>query len=237
MENTANQVGGLSAEDIAFDKKINNLGRYTSIIALAGMFAVPIVITLAFGIEVKFGEMIAVAGSLIALFAPMAIVENISYYAVIGAGGVYLSCISGNIMNMKLPCALSGMQIAGVEPGSKKGDIISILSIGISSLVTTIILFLGMLVVGEVLAPLLSNEILAPGFANIMPALMGALAVPMVIKNGKISVAPVVISLAICIIMGPAWVQSKQSYLLPVLMLLSVGVSYLMYKKGMLDEK
>ena len=176
---SSNAAGGADAQDLAFDNKINRLGRYTSILALAGMFAVPIVISIVNGIDVNFAEVAAVGGSLIAMFAPMAIVENISYYTIIGAGGVYLSCITGNIMNMKLPCALSGMKIANVEPGSKQGDIISILSIGISSLVTSLILFLGMLVVGEFLSPLLSHPVLKPGFDNIMPALMGAVAVPM----------------------------------------------------------
>lgn len=228
---------GINELDLAFDNKINRLGRYTSILALIAMFSVPVIISIANGIQVNYAEVAAVGGSLIAMFAPIAIVENISYYTIIGAGGVYLSCITGNIMNMKLPCALSGMQIAGVEPGSKQGDIISIICIAISSIVTAVILFLGMLVVGEFLSPLLSNPVLKPGFDNIMPALMGAVAVPMFLKNAKIAAVPLIISLALSIIMGVAFVQRYQSYFLPVIMLISVLASYVMHKKGMLDKK
>lgn len=224
-------------QDIAFDNKINNMGRITSIMALIGMFMVPVVITLVYKIDVDWSVAGPLAGTLIAMFAPTAIVENISYYAVLGAGGVYLSCITGNIMNMKLPCALSGMQIAKVEPGSKKGDIISIISIGVSSLVTTIIIFLGMMIVGQFLAPLLDNPVLKPGFDNIMPALMGAIAVPQVLRNPKIAAGPLILAVAAYFILGKAGYSQYQSYLLLGIMLASVGISYLMYKKGVFEKK
>ena len=133
----SNQVSSQNNEQetsLAFDNAINNLGRITSVISLALMIAVPLIVTIVYQIELNTGEILAVAGGLIAMFAPMAVVENISYYPIIGAGGVYLSCITGNIMNMKLPSALSGMKLAGVEPGSAKGDVISIISIAVSSL-------------------------------------------------------------------------------------------------------
>lgn len=227
------------ASDQAFDNRVNFLGRWTSVIALLAMFAVPVVIILAFGINVDWSSAVPIAGSLIALFAPMAIVENVSYYAIIGAGGVYLSCITGNIMNMKLPCALSGMKIAGVEPGSKKGDIISIISIGVSSLITTAILFLGMLVIGRFLAPLLDNPVLKPGFDNIMPALMGAIAVPFVLgRNPRLAVFPVLTALFLYLspwghaLFSPFY----QSYTLLGVMAASVAAAWVMHKKGMLEQ-
>lgn len=234
-----NETANISAEknsSAAFDDKINLLGRYTSIIALLGMFSIPVVVSVVYGIDVDFGDVLAVGSSLVAMFAPMAIVENISYYAVLGAGGVYLSCITGNIMNMKLPCALSGMKIANVEPGSEGGDIISIICIGISSLVTSFILFAGMLVIGEFLSPLLTNPVLKPGFDNIMPALMGAVAVPFFIKSPKITVAPLLLALILSIIVGPTKVQRYQSYILPCVMVFSVAIAYLLHKKGMLAK-
>lgn len=221
----------------SFDNKVNNLGRITSIISLALMFCVPLITTIAYQIEVNVKEIAGVAGGLIAMFAPMAIVENISYYPIIGAGGVYLSCITGNIMNMKLPSALSGMKLAGVEPGSKEGDVISMISIAISSFVTVSILSLSMFIIGEFITPYLSHPTLAPAFANIMPALLGALVTPFVIKSVKISVTPFAISILLCIFLGGAFVQRYQSYFLPLIMICSVAAAYVMYKKGMLAPK
>lgn len=238
MKKSKADIAAISAADQAFDNRINFLGRWTSVIALLAMFAIPAVVILTFGIEIDWPTAIPIAGSLIAMFAPMAIVENISYYAVIGAGGVYLSCITGNIMNMKLPCALSGMKIAGVEPGSKKGDIISIISVGVSSLVTTVILFLGMLIIGRFLAPLLDNPVLKPGFDNIMPALMGAISVPFVIKSPRLAVFPISFTLVLYLSPLGATLFSPfyQSYTLMGIMAASVASAYVLHKNGAQDK-
>ena len=224
-------------EDEAFDNKINFLGRWTSILAILAMLMVPCVVTLVFEIQVNLSQAIPIAIGLISMFAPMAIVENISYYPIIGAGGVYFSCITGNIMNMKLPCALSGRSIAGVEPGSRKGDIISILAVAVSSLVTTAILFISMLAIGQFLAPVLSNPILQPGFANILPALMGAVAVPFVIRSPRLSVFPIILCLVmyLCPIGKTVFFSPYyQSYTMLGVMLLSVAAAYFMHKQGLL---
>ncbi|MDR1514604.1 MAG: hypothetical protein LBS45_02835 [Synergistaceae bacterium] len=221
----------------AFDDKINNLGRITSIISLALMISVPLAVTIFYKIQINIAEIAAAAGGLIAMFAPMAIVENISYYPLIGAGGVYLSCITGNIMNMKLPSALSGMKLAGVEPGSAEGDIISIICIGVSSFVTVTILMLSMFIIGKYITPYLSRPILQPAFANIMPALLGALVTPFVLKSLKVSVVPFALSIALCLALGGKFVQRYGSYFLPLIMLASVFAAYCMYKRGMLAMK
>lgn len=214
-----------------FNKSINRLGRYTSIIALAFMISVPLGIQIYFGLDIKFTEVIVASSSLIAMFLPMAVVENISYYPVIGAGGMYLSSITGNVLNMKLPCAISGMQIAGVEPGTQEGDVISIIAIGVSSLVTTFIVFLGMFFVGQALLPILESPVLAPGFANVTPAILGAVAVPNLLNNKKLSLVPVVLSLAAFFIIGAGSFGRYQSYILIMVMVISVGVAYLNFKK------
>ncbi|MDR1917340.1 MAG: hypothetical protein LBQ58_12320 [Synergistaceae bacterium] len=224
-------------KSLNFDNAINNLGRLTSIISLALMISVPLIITIVNKIDVSFGKIMGAASGLIAMFAPMAVVENISYYSIIGAGGVYLSCITGNVMNMKLPSALSGMKLAGVTPGSAKGDVISIISIAISSFVTVSILILSMFIIGEYITPYLSAPMLAPAWANIMPALLGALVTPFVVKSVKLSIAPFTVSIALCVFLGGAFVQRYQSYFLPLIMSLSVLASYCMFKSGMMDKK
>lgn len=224
-------------KELAFVNSINNLGRITSIISLALMMCVPLVITIVYKISVSVAEVLTVGSGLIAMFAPMAIVENISYYPIMGAGGVYLSCITGNVMNMKLPSALSGMKLAGVEPGSNKGDVISIISIGISSFTTVTILAFSMFLVGKYVTPYLSHPALAPAFANIMPALLGALVTPFVVKSVKISVTPFVLTIGLCLVLGGAFVQRYQSYFLPFVMIISVLAAYWMYKRGMLGKK
>ena len=224
-------------EDLKFDNDINRLGRFGSIIALLAMLAVPIVTTLVFSLNVNISDVISILSGLAAMFIPMAVIENISYYAIVGAGGVYLGSITGNVLNMKLPSAVAGMKIAGVEPGSRQGDIISILSIGASSIVTIAIVLLGAMFLGPIVTPVLSNPALAPGFANVMPALMGALLVPAIKRSPKIAAVPVILSIGLCLILGFRFVQGNQSYFLPAIMVCSVIAARIMYNKGALPQK
>lgn len=219
-----------------FSRRINRLGRWTSVIALFFMLLVPFGTAYYYGTDFKFSEVFAASIGLIATFLPTAVVENISYYPVFGAGAMYLSSITGNILNMKLPAVVSGHKIANVEPGSDKGDVIAIISVGVSSLVTIAILILGNFVVGEILAPLLSNPVLKPGFDNITPALLGAITLPQLFKAKKLAIMPVIIALGAYLLIGPENFGAVQSYVLISVMALSVGVAYLLHKRGLLDS-
>lgn len=218
-----------------FSTRINMLGRWTSVIALFFMVLVPFGMAMYYGVSFRIEEVFAASIGLIATFLPTAVVENISYYPVFGAGAMYLSSITGNILNMKLPAVVSGQQIAEVEPGSDKGDVIAIIAVGVSSLVTIAILILGNFVVGEALSPILSNPVLKPGFDNITPALLGAITIPQLFKAKKLAITPLIIALGAFLIIGPENFGSVQSYVLISVMALSIGVAYLLYKRDKLD--
>lgn len=227
----------MNEENELYSKRIHRLGRWTSVIALFFMLLVPFGTAYYFGVKLQVNEIWAAAFGLIATFLPTAVVENISYYPVFGAGAMYLSSITGNILNMKLPAVVSGHQIADVEPGSDKGDVIAIISVGISSLVTVTILILGNFVVGEVLAPILNHPVLKPGFNNITPALLGAITVPQLMRAKKLAITPLIVALGAYLIIGPENFGAVQSYVLIATMVISVGAAYLMHKRGMLESK
>lgn len=217
---------------LEYDKSINRLGRITSIIALTFMLFVPLGTMIYFNLDISISEVFLASSSLIIMFLPMAVVENISYYTVIGAGGMYLSSITGNILNMKLPCAISGMKIAGVDPGSREGDVISVIAIGVSSVVNTIVLVLGMFVLGSFILPILNSPVLSPGFANITPAILGAVTIPNLLKRKQLSIVPIIAALAAFFMIGPKSFGKVQSYVLIGVMALSVVSAYIMDKKS-----
>ena len=117
----------------------------------------------------------------------------------LGSGGAYLGFVTGNLTAMKVPAALRAMQIADVEPNTEEGEVISTIAIAVSSIVTTLILFFGMLLL-NMLSPLLESELLAPAFANILPALFGALGIVFLAKNWRIAIAPIVLMLTVFLI-------------------------------------
>ena len=177
----------------------------------------------------------AVGAGLLAT-APMywavGVVEVITFIPMLGAGGSYLSFVTGNISNLKLPCAINALESANADPKSEEGEIISTIAIAVSSIVTTLIVALGVLLIVP-LQPILSNPTLTPAFDQMLPALFGALGVALISKNWKIAVAPIILML-ILFIFVPALDSSKVGIMVPVGVLFTLAVARVMYKKNLL---
>lgn len=166
------------------------------------------------------------------IFWTVGAIEAFTFAPMLGAGGSYLGFVTGNLTNLKVPCALSAMELAEVKPGSEEGEVISTISIAVSSIVTTAIILVGVLLLSR-LQPVLESELLAPAFANILPALFGALAVVFISKNWKIALAPLLFMLVL-FISAPSLAGSV-SVLVPVGAAIALGAARLLYKKGLLS--
>ena len=175
----------------------------------------------------------AVGKGLIAT-APMywavGVVEVITFIPMLGAGGSYLSFVTGNISNLKLPCALAALDTAGVKVQSEEGEIVSTIAIAVSSIVTTIIIVIGVVLLIP-LTPILSSATLKPAFDQMLPALFGALGVVFVSKNFKIAIAPVLLML-ILFVFVPALNAGTVGIMVPVGVVFTIVVSRILYKKG-----
>lgn len=166
------------------------------------------------------------------MYWAVAVVEVVTYVPMLGAGGSYLSFVTGNISNLKLPVALNALEQAEVKVSSEEGEIISTIAIAVSSIVTTLIIILGVILITP-LTPVLNAPVLAPAFAQILPALFGGLGVVFVSKNWKIAIAPVILMLVLFIFV-PALNSSTVGIMVPVGVLFTLGVSRILYKKGLL---
>ncbi len=163
------------------------------------------------------------------LFWTVGIIEVFTYVPMLGAGGSYLSFVTGNISNLKLPCALNTLEQTGVKPDTEEGEIISTISIAVSSIVTTVIIVIGVIAIIP-LTPILENETLTPAFDSILPALFGGLGVVYISKNWKIALAPVIFML---IIFSTGLVGSGLvSIMVPVGAIIAIVSARIMYKKG-----
>lgn len=222
-------------EDYLDGKFVNSIhrdGTIWNIIMMIILMAFPVVV----GIIFKAMPDWAGVGKGLLATAPMywavGIVEVISYVPMLGAGGSYLSFVTGNISNLKLPCALNALESNNVKAQSEEGEIISTIAIAVSSIVTTVIIILGVILIIP-LTPLLENPVLDPAFAQLLPALFGALGVVFISKNWKIAVAPIVLMLILFIFVD-AINTSTVGIMVPVGVLFTLGVSRILYKKGVL---
>ncbi|MBS7340682.1 MAG: hypothetical protein ACI4EP_03035 [Suilimivivens sp.] len=165
------------------------------------------------------------------IYWTVGVIEVITYTPMLGTGGTYLAFVTGNLTSIKVPSALNAMENAQVKPGTEEGEVISTIAIATSSIVTTLVIVAG--VIGlSALAPILSSEVLAPAFDNILPALFGGLAVVYVSRNWKIAIAPLIfmVVLFLCI---PSLAGSV-GVLVPVGVLVALAAARFMYKKGWL---
>lgn len=220
----------LSAKSNDYNTRLHRLGRISTTIMLIALISVPIVMSIVFKIDVNAKNIATSFIGAFSLFGVVGAIEFFSFAPVLGAGGQYLAFITGNISNMKLPAALSGMKIAKYEPGTKEAEVISMIAIAVSSLVTTLIVFLGLIFISRFL-PLLQSPVLAPAFTNLMPALLGALATPFFIKDYKTASVPCIIAAVLTVIIGYPAVARYQSLLMPAFLIIAIAWSYFLYSK------
>ena len=159
-------------------------------------------------------------------------VETVTFVPMLGTGGSYLSFVTGNISNLKLPVALNALEQAGANIRSDEGEVVATIAIAVSSIVTTLIIILGVILIVP-LTPLLNAPVLEPAFAQILPALFGGLGVVFVSKNWKIAIAPVLLMLVLFIAV-PALNAGTVGIMVPVGVLFTLAVSRVMYKKNLI---
>ena len=219
-------------KNLSYIDSVHRDGTIWNLSVMVLLMAFPLTVAAIFGTSPDWG---ALGLGLIAT-APMywavGVIETITFVPMLGAGGSYLSFVTGNISNLKLPCALNALEQNGVSATSEEGEVISTIAIATSSIVTTIIILLGVICIVP-LTPILEAPVLEPAFAQMLPALFGGLGVAFVSKNWKIAVAPVVLML-ILFIAVPALNSGTVGIMVPVSVLFTIGVARILYKRGVL---
>ena len=208
------------------DGTIWNLG------VMALLIAFPLTVAAVFGASPDWAALAVGVLSTAPMYWAVGVIETITFVPMLGAGGSYLSFVTGNISNLKLPCAINALEQNEVSATSEEGEIISTIAIATSSIVTTIIIIIGVICIVP-LTPILEAPVLEPAFAQMLPALFGGLGVAFVSKNWKIAIAPVVLML-ILFIFVPALNSGTVGIMVPVSVLFTIGVSRILYKKGVL---
>ncbi len=210
--------------------RIHRMGRISGTLALLFILAVPMLLSLYFDIFPPVKYLIAGILTVSMIYLPVGIGEALVYAPMLGSGGTYLAFVTGNLINLKVPCATMCMDVAGVKASSREGEVIATIAVAASSLITTFIIFIGMLAIVP-LTPLLRSEFLAPAFENILPALFGAFGAYWVIKQWKLAVVPLLTAVLITI-----FFPLPVGALIPILAVISIGAARVMYKKGWISK-
>ncbi len=222
----------MKKKNTSYMDSVHRDGRIWGIIVGLAILAFPILLSLIFKALPNFGVLAKGLLATAPMYWAVGIVEIFTYVPMLGAGGTYLSFVTGNISNLKLPCAIDAMERANVKASSEEGEVISTIAIAVSSIVTTFIIIIGVICIVP-LTPVLEAEVLVPAFDMILPALFGGLAVVFIYKNLKLSIAPIILML-ILFIFVPALDASTVGIMVPVGVIFTVIVARILYKKGVL---
>ena len=213
-----------------FDK-VHRWGIMWNFGALLMLLAIPVAISTYYNAWPEISVLWSVLSKLMLLYWVTAVIEVITYVPMLGAGGTYLSFVTGNITNLKLPVGLAAMENAGVRANTEEGEVISTIAIGVSSITTTVIIAVGVLAFSPVL-PLITAEGSAfkPAFDWVLPALFGALGASYFAKHWKLVPLPVIVGVIVLIFSPTMGVGT----LMFVTIVAAVGGAFLMVKKNWL---
>ena len=219
-------------KNLSYIDSVHRDGRIWNISVMLLLMAFPLTVAFLFGVSPDWGALLVGLIATAPMYWAVGVIETITFVPMLGAGGSYLSFVTGNISNLKLPCAINALEQNGVSASSEEGEIISTVAIATSSIVTTLIIILGVVCIVP-LTPILEAPVLEPAFAQMLPALFGGLGVAFVSKNWKIAVAPVMLMLVLFVFV-PALNSGTVGIMVPVSVLFTIGVARILYKRGVL---
>ena len=217
---------------MSYMDSVHRDGRIWNLSVMVLLLAFPLTVAAIFGVSPDWKALIVGLIATAPMYWAVGAIETITFVPMLGAGGSYLSFVTGNISNLKLPCAINALEQNEVSASSEEGEIISTIAIATSSIVTTIIIIIGVICIVP-LTPVLEAPVLEPAFAQMLPALFGGLGVAFVSKNRKIAVAPVALMLVLFIFV-PALNSGTVGIMVPVSVVFTIAVGRILYKRGVL---
>ena len=230
----------------SFQTWAHKWGRFGTFLALIYMIALPFVVLYFYDSIPSIGEVINLGTiSILMIYIPVGISEAISYTPILGSSA-YLTFITGNIMNLKLPCAVNAMKLAKKEPNTPEGDAISSVAVAVCSIMTIVILALAALLSAWI-SPVFELPAVKTASNYLIPALFGSLTLGLfgstssgkkVVKNGIMGVVPVIIivtvlSLIVRIASGSS-LFGMIGFLILFMLPISIISSRIMWKKGII---
>ena len=214
-----------------FNKGLHRLGKIMMILTIALLVGVPFFIAAINDASINVSGFIKGFLNVGLIYIPVSIVEFLVYSPMLGAGGSYLSFVTGNVTNMKIPCAMNARDIAGTEVGTPENEIVSTISVATSAIVTTLVIVVGVILLVP-LKPVLNSPTVAPAFKYVVPALFGALGLKYFAKSMKIAAIPLILVTLLCIVVP--YMSTQTSILIIPSGGLALLIGFLLFKKGKL---
>lgn len=174
-------------------------GKITNIGGAILSFLPALVVLFIFKIKAPIGPLVAATATQLSASFAYYFVDPIAYYPVLGLSGTYMAFLTGNISNLRLPCAVNALKAAGVEKGTKEASIISTIGIAASVIVNVLMLTIVVFIGASVMKSL--PQVIKDSLAFLVPAIYGAVFVDLSFSDPKIGAIAITISIIMTILL------------------------------------
>ena len=168
------QKTALSAQDL-YIRRIHRIGTTSMMVILLLTFVPVFYIYIAFDAFPGIGVVCTTFCALFAYNAVQWIMEAVLYFPMVGVPGAYICFTAGNILTMRVPCALAAQNAIGAKNGTLRGDMASVFGM-LSSVVVNFVFLAIVILFGSYLISILPESVRS-AFSYVMPALYGAIVV------------------------------------------------------------
>lgn len=212
-----------------FNAWVHRFGIVSSSILLLGMIAFPVTISALYGVWPSLERMWPAIVGVAAFMLPWLPGEIFGYMSIMGPGALYMSTITGNITNLRMPATVGTINSLGIEPNSDKCHTMSIIVCGGSIICSTVLVAAGV-GLSSAITPILQKDFLQPAFNYVVPALFGGLVAQTVLKGSKhflFYLVPLAICLFFCYV-----VPINSAYYMLIAIACSAALFIFDYKRG-----
>jgi hypothetical protein len=220
----------LSAYDLLHRK-----GRLFMGLGLLVMILVPMTMWMVTGVAPNPALFFPAFLTLSLLQLPGGIIEVVTYSPMLGTSATYLAFVTGNLSNLKIPCAMNAREICGTSIGSPENEVVATLAVASSTITTTLVMTLGVVLLIP-LTPFLQAPVLQPAFNWVVSALFGALGYKYFRANPKLILAPLLFMIALGLL-APSFLIGNLAIAIVIGAIVSTLFARFLFGKGLLEKK
>ncbi len=178
--------------------QIVKVGKITCWLGALIVFLPALVVTYGYGIVPEKTALVAALIAQLSVNAVWWFIEPVSFFPILGIPGTYIAFLSGNIGNLRIPCAAAALKATETEVGSDESSVISTIGVSASVFVNIILLVVGVFL-GQVILDNIDQSV-RDALGYLLPALFGAVFAQFAIddiKNGVVAMLLGVVSLTL----------------------------------------
>lgn len=215
-----------------FESTTARWGRITMAAGLLVSLAAPISLLVFGDFGITANQLLTAYLAVAAVYLVLAVVEPITYFPILGQAGMYQAFMIGNIANKLLPAAIVAQSRVEARPGTRRGDLISVMAICGAAIVHIVSLLVFVGIFGTWLLATVPDTVTEVAQIYILPTILGAVVIQAIVtvKQVRSALFALLASLFVIFILLPL-IPAIDSFNIAIAVLLTVLASWFLRNK------